>query len=389
MAGFKNEIDQLAQAGFEMIIYSFGSGFNLETADPAYLAQIKAQVDYAKSKGIADIGGYDLICQDRGHGGYGGDVGAQWDTVDSDGHTLMANACFASGWADKLTGLISNFLNTTGLTGVELDGPYGGGPCASKNHSHHEDAGDAVYRNAQQTAVLFGALRSAGIYINQPDNYFYQGGQRTGIGYNEDQFSLPRWTDLTITRQSIYDGTFNMAPTQGWTQVPLLDYHGGGAAAAFDPMSQHLAEFEMALAQNLGAGVAACYRGNRLFDAPAALAIAAKWAALFKANRDILTADVIHVRRADGQAIDAFMHADATLPTPGFLLAFNPTLAPLTQTLTVPLYYTGIATTALLAREGGAPTPLALARDYSVQLTLTLAPQSVTWFAITSGDAQE
>ena len=204
--GFHSEVDQIANAGFEMIIYSFGSGFNLETADPAYLATIKEQVAYAHSKGIADVGGYDLICQDRGHGGYGGDVGAQWDTVGADG-SLLANACFASGWADKLSALIYDFVNATGLSGVELDGPYGGGPCASTNHSHHAGAGDAMYRNAQQTAILFGALRSAGLYINQPDNYFYQGGQRTGIGYNEDQYSLPRWTDVTITRQSIFDGT--------------------------------------------------------------------------------------------------------------------------------------------------------------------------------------
>ena len=54
-----------------MLIFSFGSGFRLESADPAYLASIKAQIDYAKTKGI-EVGGYDLICLDRGHGGYGG-----------------------------------------------------------------------------------------------------------------------------------------------------------------------------------------------------------------------------------------------------------------------------------------------------------------------------
>jgi hypothetical protein len=87
--GFQSEVDQIANAGFEMIIYSFGSGFNLETADPAYLAAIKSQVAYANSKGVADVGGYDLICQDRGHGGYGGDVGAEWDTVGADGSLRM------------------------------------------------------------------------------------------------------------------------------------------------------------------------------------------------------------------------------------------------------------------------------------------------------------
>ena len=83
-AGFKAAIDQMAQVGFEMLIFSFGSGFRLETSDPAYLKTIKDQVDYARSKGI-EVGGYDLICLDRGHGGYGGSVGDQWSTVNADG----------------------------------------------------------------------------------------------------------------------------------------------------------------------------------------------------------------------------------------------------------------------------------------------------------------
>ena len=104
----------MAQVGFEMIIFSFGSGFQLETSDPAYLAKVKAQVAYANSKGI-EVGGYDLICLDRGHGGYGGNVGDQWATVGADG-SFGADACFASGWYDKLHDLVSNFINATGGT---------------------------------------------------------------------------------------------------------------------------------------------------------------------------------------------------------------------------------------------------------------------------------
>lgn len=40
--------------------------------------------------------------------------------------SLGANACFASGWYDKLHGLIFNFLNVTGLSMLETDGE----PCA-------------------------------------------------------------------------------------------------------------------------------------------------------------------------------------------------------------------------------------------------------------------
>lgn len=59
--------------------------------------------------------------------------------------------------------------------------------------------------------------------------------------------------------------------------VPLVDYHSGGAAAAFEPLSEHLQSFEWALAQYLGAGVAACYRGNRIFDTPTVQAVVTKW----------------------------------------------------------------------------------------------------------------
>ena len=165
--------------------------------------------------------------------------------------------------------------------------------------------------------------------------------------------------------------------------LPLVDYHGGGAAAAFEPMSHHLPEFEMALAQYLGAGIAACYRGVRLFDAPAAQAVVAKWVAVYKAYRDIITSDIIHLRRPDGQGIDGFMHVNAFLPVhKAFALFFNPTLDTLTLNVTLPLYYTGLDAAAAVSHEGAAPTLLPLARDYSIALTLIMKPQSVTWYAI-------
>ncbi len=38
----------------------------------------------------------------------------------------------------------------------------------------YSGAGDAVYTQAQETALLFGRLRSNNVYLNQPDNYFFQ-----------------------------------------------------------------------------------------------------------------------------------------------------------------------------------------------------------------------
>ena len=52
----------------------------------------------------------------------------------------------------------------------------------------------------------------------------------------------------------------------GWMFVPLTQYHGGGDAATIEPLKDHLAHYETRLANLLGAGVQACYRGPRLFD---------------------------------------------------------------------------------------------------------------------------
>ena len=46
-------------------LFTFGSGFNMESQDPAYIARVKADVDYAHSKGI-EIGGYTLTASATG-----------------------------------------------------------------------------------------------------------------------------------------------------------------------------------------------------------------------------------------------------------------------------------------------------------------------------------
>jgi hypothetical protein len=59
----------------------------------------------------------------------------------------------------------------------------------------------------QTQARWYSGLRERNVYINQPDDFFFQGGQRTGMGYDEDQYSLPRWQDVTISRMTVYDQT--------------------------------------------------------------------------------------------------------------------------------------------------------------------------------------
>lgn len=60
-------VDQAAAVGFEMVIISFGAGFNLESTDLTYLASMRNISDYARAKGV-EMGGYDLLAHTRGRG---------------------------------------------------------------------------------------------------------------------------------------------------------------------------------------------------------------------------------------------------------------------------------------------------------------------------------
>ena len=87
-AGFRSMVDQMhTVGGFDMLIFSFGSGFNYEDTSPEYLAEIRGDVEYAKARGI-EVGGYDLISETRGGTGY--------DEVSPTTHTGTGSACMAS-----------------------------------------------------------------------------------------------------------------------------------------------------------------------------------------------------------------------------------------------------------------------------------------------------
>ena len=160
-------IDQMADVGFEMMIYSFGSGFDMESNNTDYLKRMALDIAYANSKGI-EVGGYDLIVWTRG-------VQNAWMDVGADG------ACIASGWYDYLLERVVNFIDYTGLSMVETDGPYPGYSCSSTKHSHHRNVDDSVYWQLKLQSEFYRVLREKEVYINQPDNYFYQGGSRTGL----------------------------------------------------------------------------------------------------------------------------------------------------------------------------------------------------------------
>jgi hypothetical protein len=224
--------------------------------------------------------------------------------------------------------------------------------------------------------------RGRGIYLNVPDWYYLAGSSKCGMGYRESNWSLPREEQEIIERQNIFDGTWEKTPSMGWMFVPLTEYQGGGAAATIEPLKDHLEHYETRLANLFGAGVQACYRGPRLYDAPETRAVVKKWVSFYKEHRAILDSDLIHLRRADGRDWDGWLHVNPRLPERGLAFLYNPLSEPIHRTVRLPLYYTGLSSEAAVQREGGKSDKIGLARDYSTEVEVQIPAHSRTWFLI-------
>lgn len=374
----KTAVDQCAATGFEMIILSFGSGLNMEDTSEANIQKIKSLVDYAHSKGI-EMGGYSLFSSRT--------IDAKDDVINpktgKPGGAIFENApCLGSGWGLAYLKKLKTFIAKTGFDLLEHDGPYPGDICASTSHPGHDDRYDSQWKQWWLSISFYRELRKNDVYINAPDWYFLNGTNKVGMGYRETDWSLPRDRQVIIERQNIFDGTWNKTPSMGWTFVPLTQYHGGGAAATIEPLSEHLKDYKAHLVQNFGSGAQACYRGPRLFDAPATEALVKKEVSWYKKYRDILNSDIIHLRRPDGRDYDAILHVNPQLKEKGFLMVYNPLDSPITRMIKVPLYYTGITGIAKVSEKEGLKKNYKLDENKNILLRITIPANGYNWYLI-------
>lgn len=374
----KRAVDQCAETGYEMIILSFGSGMNAETTDEKHIAYIKSLVDYAKSKGI-EMGGYSLLA-------------SRWisDEVDvinpvtgkRGGATFGSSPCLCSQWGVDYLAKIRNFYEKTGLTLFEHDGSYPGDVCASTKHAYHKGLNDSQWRQFERIRDLYHWCLAKGISLNVPDSYFLNGSTKTSIGYREVNWSLPRDRQLIHSRQVNYSNTFDRMASSCWSFVPLVEYHGGGAAATLEPLNEHLETYYQIMMGNYGAGIQACYRGPRLYDTDETKACVQKVISWYKRYRDILNSDMIHLRRPDGRDWDGFIHVNSKLNEKGLAMFFNPTGSDIERKIKLPLYYTGLDDKAKISVEGGKTKTYRINRDYTVDITVKIPANGHTWLVI-------
>ncbi len=368
-------IDEAAEVGFEAIILSFGSGFNMENRDPAFLARWKEVADHAESKGI-ELGCYSPFSS-RG-------VGAEHMIVPPKGASPTHGRCPAvtSDWGLQWLDTMRGFYDATGFDQFENDGPYPGDVDVTARPPLQQGELDSRWVQWDLTRDLYRDLRADGVYINAPDYYYLNGSNKCGMGYREVNWSLPRAHQVIHTRQNIYDGTWTKTPSMGWMHVPLAQYHGGGAAATIEPLREHLDHYQRMLESNLALGVQAHYRGPRLFDTPETRDRVTSVVDWFKRYRDILESDVVHGRRADGRDLDWMLHANPALQTPGMLVVFNPLDREVTRTLRVDLHYTGLDEAAIVSASHADPVRHEVGRDGTIELEATVAPGAMAWWTI-------
>ncbi len=374
-AAVTNAIEQCATVGFEMLILSFGSGFDMENPSPATLEKARAWSAHARSRGV-EIGSYSLLASRSVGGGH--DVVLPEGQKPAFGHS----PCLCSAWGGRYFERLYQFHRESGFTLLEHDGSYPGDPCAAEHHPGHRGWEDSRWNQWRRISEFYRWCRGEGLYLNVPDHYFLSGSTKTGMGYREVNWSLPRAQQVIHTRQNIHDGTWQKLPSMGWMFVPLTEYHGGGAAATIEPLDRHLDHYERMLVSNLALGVQACYRGPRLFDTDRTRAVVARWVSWFKEHREVLESDLIHGRRADGRDVDWMLHVNPGGKERGMLVVFNPLTEPVERTLRVDVRYTGLTGVARVRGATGGVRQVTVDRDRFVELPVAVPAEGMTWLVL-------
>ena len=371
----KAAVDQAAEVGFEMIILSFGSGFNMDNDSEAYLQTWKEVADYAHSKGI-EIGSYSLLSSRRAPTGN--------MIVSPEGQRPTHGQCPAltSEWGQAYFARLENFYKATSFDLLEHDGSYPGDVDVTARPPLQKGEQDSRWAQWRIISDYYKWCRSRGVYLNVPDYYFLSGANKTGMGYREVNWSLPRAQQVIHTRQNIFDGTWQKTPSMGWMFVPLAQYHGGGEAATVEPLDEHLDHYSRMIDCNLALGVQACYRGPRLFDTDRTKAAVKQRVAWFKKYREVLESDLIHGRRADGKSLDWMLHVNPTGEHKGMLVLFNPRKRDDSQELSVNLYYAGLTEAATVTDASGNQQMLKLERDYSAQFQVEVPAEGMSWYLV-------
>ncbi|MBQ7982271.1 MAG: hypothetical protein IJ302_01785 [Clostridia bacterium] len=341
----RRNADILSEIGFDMMIQSFGSGVNLESQDEDYIARVRSDYEYVHSKGLK-IGGYTLaIIRDY--------QPMHHDCATNGDHNEISR-CLCTRWSEGYWNQIEDFLRKTNADFIEIDGPYHFYTCTGNRPGQtehlHKGLSDSRYMQwLKSTVEIYTRLRNLGIYINTPDWFFLSGTNKICIGYEEIGYSQPRLTQLILGRIYGYKSSYYIVPSMGWSFLPIEEYQGGGDAAKYEPLDEHLEEYDWALAQAAASGIWPCIRGKRLYDTERCKQVVKYWTDVIHRHKVLLNSNTVHVyppKIDDGMMttrdLDVILQENHTTRDRLFLMVFNQSAQARKKTLVLPAFFTGL-----------------------------------------------
>ncbi|MBI5834139.1 MAG: LamG domain-containing protein [Armatimonadetes bacterium] len=367
-------MDQMAELGFEQLqAPEHPGGFNYADTSPANIAAMKAICDYGRAKGIR-VGAYQLMMASQGWGSREDNYNCIDPSTGQPGSLFGQSACGASAWADMYYRGMWQTIEQAGMGAFKPDGPYHGDPCAATDHPHHRGLADSQWAQWKWMCSVLAEGQRRGLYLTVPDYYFLNGQVCTGMGYREATDNIDIVLQTLIYRQYIYDGTWHKTPGMGWVNLNTEVLRGG--------LEANVDRYERALIVLLSSGAQVWVRGHRLYDGPRSQAMLTRWMAWYKRHREVLGGDIIHLRRPDGRGLDYYLHVNPAGREKGLLLVFNPTDEAITQSLSVPLYYTGLSDTAKISAQDGPAKSYRLDRGRQVRLPVTVPAGGFGWWVV-------
>jgi hypothetical protein len=94
----------------------------------------------------------------------------------------------------------------------------------------------------------------------------------------------------------------------------------------------------------------------------------------YKAHRDVLEGDLIHLRRADGRDMDYWLLVNPNAEEKGALTIFNPLSSEIKKRILVPLYYTGLTEKVKVFDDDHYLNEVTLDRNYHIELMVNIPP---------------
>ncbi|XZE53542.1 LamG domain-containing protein [Planctomycetaceae bacterium SH139] len=367
-------MDQMAEIGFDQLqAPEHPGGFNHADSSEANIKSMKVICDYAKPLGIR-VGAYELMMASRGWGSREDNYNTIDPITGRPGSAFGQSACGASAWADLYYDNMWKTIEGAGMGAFKPDGPFHGDPCAATDHPHHKGLEDSQWAQWMWMNKVLHEGQRRNLYLTVPDWYFLNGQACTGMGYREATDLIDITLQTLIYRQYIFDATWHKTAQMGWVNLNTEVLHGG--------LEKNLEKYERTFFVMLSSGAQVWVRGHRLYDGPKSKAMLKKWMAWYHKHKEVILGDIIHLERPDGRGLDYYLHVNAGGKEKGMLLVFNPLDTEASQTVDLPLYYTGLTSQASIRNREGTAEIHQLDGASSTRLPVTLPAGGFTWFII-------